>query len=28
MYVLPRVTMGENLTNLRGQFTIKYKRVV
>ena len=27
-YVLPRITMGENLTNLRGQFTIKYKRVV
>ena len=27
-YILPRITMGENLTNLRGQFTIKYKRVV
>ena len=27
-YVMPRITMGENLTNLRGQFTIKYKRVV
>jgi len=27
-YVLPRITMGANLTNLRGQFTIKYKRVV
>lgn len=27
MYVFPRITMGENLTNLRGQFTIKYKRV-
>jgi len=27
-YVLPRITMGENLTNLRGQFTIKFKRVV
>jgi len=27
-YVLPRITMGENLANLRGQFTIKYKRVV
>ena len=26
-YVLPRIKMGENLTNLRGQFTIKYKRV-
>ena len=26
-YVLPRVRMGENLTNLRGQFTIKFKRV-
>jgi hypothetical protein len=26
-YVLPRVKMGENLTNLRGQFTIKFKRV-
>jgi len=26
-YVFPRITMGENLTNLRGQMTIKYKRV-
>ena len=26
-YVLPRVRMGSNITNLRGQFTIKYKRV-
>ena len=27
-YVLPRITMGEHLNNLRGQFTIKYKRVI
>ena len=26
-YVLPRITMGENLPNLRGQFTIKYIRI-
>ena len=26
-YVLPRIRMGENLANLRGQFTIKFKRV-
>jgi len=26
-YVLPRVRMGANLPNLRGQFTIKFKRV-
>ena len=26
-YVLPRIRMGSNITNLRGQFTIKYKRV-
>ena len=26
-YILPRITMGEDLNNLRGQFTIKYKRV-
>ena len=26
-YVLPRITMGEDLNNLRGQFTIKYHRI-
>ena len=26
-YVLPRITMGEDLANLRGQFTIKYHRI-
>ena len=26
-YVLPRVRMGSNITNLRGQFTIKFKRL-
>ena len=26
-YVLPRIRMGSNIANLRGQFTIKYKRV-
>ena len=25
-YVLPRIIMGEDINNLRGQFTIKYKR--
>ena len=26
-YVLPRIIMGEDINNLRGQFTIKYKRI-